>query len=151
MRPRADRRWLLLGADAALVGLVVLVTAPIYTLVDARWGTLVLRLAAALILGILLLEVHHAIVRRIQRDVPSSFDAALARPGAEPLGDRRLAQLEATVNAAVRSRQAFLEELWPRLTVLAGPRLTPPKPRRLGRGPSLRDLRAVVEAIERQP
>jgi hypothetical protein len=150
MRPEPDRRWPLLAADVALAGLVVLATLPIYTLVDARWRTLVLRLAAVVILGILLRQVHLAIARRIEREPASSFDVALATPVAEPRVDRRLAELESMVKAAVRSRQVFTRGLWPRLTALAGATLPAPKPRRLGRGPSLADLRAVIQAIERQ-
>ncbi len=146
----SERRWPLVAGAIVFVGLVALATLPAYTFVEPRWRPLVVRMAAALVLGVLLLQVHKRVARCIQQDVASAFDAALATAVVEPRVDRRLVELEATVTSAVRSRRSFERVLWPRLTALATAPLTAPVSRRFGRGPSLEALRSVIDAIERQ-
>jgi len=51
------------------------------------------------------------------------------------------------VRAARRSRGHFERIMWPRLTALAGRALVPPRAR-LGRGPTLGDLRRVIADME---
>jgi hypothetical protein len=149
---RAERRALPTAARyASLVGVVTFVTVPVYVFVEPASRGVVVRLAAALVLGIALLDLRGALVLRLARDAPSALDAARARPPAAPAVAPRLVALVADVRAAVRSRRHFEHVLWPRLRALS--RRAPPRPpaRSVGRGPGLETLRDVVAAIEREP
>jgi hypothetical protein len=59
----------------------------------------------------------------------------------------RFEELIDDVRATRRSRGHFERIMWPRLIALAGRPLAPPRAR-LGRGPSLAELRRVIADIE---
>jgi hypothetical protein len=133
---------------AVLAGVVLLATVPAYVYVEPSWRPLVARLAAALVVGITLLQLRRALVDRLARATASPLDEARARRGPGPAVPHHFVDLMDTVRGAVRSRRQFEEILWPRLVALAGRPLEPP-PRRPGRGPSLARLREVVTDIEK--
>ena len=135
---------------AVLGGVVLLATVPVYVYVEPAWRALVVRLAAALVLGTTLLHLRRVLVDLLDRAPASALDEARVRRGPGPGVPHRFQDLINDVRAARRSRRYFEQVLWPRLAALSSAPLEPPPPRR-GRGPSLAGLRAVVEAIEKQP
>lgn len=146
---RADRLLAPIIIRCALLGGVVLLAAvPVYVFVEAPWRTLVARLAVAFVLGVALLQLRGAVAARLARAGASPLEQELARPGNPPAVPLRFEELIDDVRATRRSRGHFERILWPRLTALAaGPLVRPPA--RLGRGPSLRDLRRLLAEIER--
>jgi hypothetical protein len=133
--------------SAVLGGVVLLVTVPVYLYVEPSWRPLVARLAAALVLGVALLQIRRALVEQVAAAGSSALDEARARGVAEPAVPHRFRDLTRDVRAALRSRRYFDEVLWPRL--LAFTSQPPPRPpARRGRGPGLAALRAVISAIE---
>lgn len=133
--------------SAALGGVVLLAAVPVYVFVEAPWRTLVARLAVAFVLGVTLLQLRSAVAARLALAEGSRLEQELARPGSPPAVPLRLEELMDDVRAARRSRGHFERIMWPRLTALAGRPLVPPRPR-LGRGPTLGDLRRVIAEIE---
>jgi hypothetical protein len=132
---------------AVLGGVVLLAAVPVYVFVEAPWRTLVARLAVAFVLGVALLQLRGAVAARLARAEGSRLEQELARPGTPPAVPLRLEELMDDVRAARRSRSHFERIMWPRLTALAGRPLVPPRAR-LGRGPTLGDLRRVITDIE---
>ena len=135
---------------AVLGGVVLLATVPVYVYVEPAWRALVVRLAVAFVLGAILLQLRRALVDHLDRAPASALDEARVRRGPGPGVPHRFLDLINDVRAARRSRRYFEQVLWPRLTALSSAPLEPPPPRR-GRGPSLAGLRAVLEALEKQP
>jgi len=135
---------------AVLAVFVLLVTVPVYVWVEPWWRPLVARAAAALVLGVTLLQLRRALAVWLGDGDASALDAARRRRGDEPGVPDQLLRLTGDVRAALRSRHHFDDVLWPRLAALAGRPLVRP-PGRRGRGPSLAGLRAVIADIERQP
>jgi hypothetical protein len=147
---RADRDALVVAVRCAVLGgLVLLFAVPVYVYLEAPWRGLVPRLAAALVLGIVLLELRAALVQRLARHDGSALEAARAPAAAEDTTSPRLRETEAGLRAALRSRRHFEQVLWPRLQALSTRPLSPPASRR-ARGPSLARLRAVIAALEAQ-
>jgi hypothetical protein len=147
---RADRDALVVTARCAVLGgLVLLLAVPVYVYLEAPWRAVVPRLAAAGVLGIVLLELRAALAQRLARHPASALDAARVPAPAETATSLRLRETAAGLRAARRSRRHFEQVLWPRLQTLATKPLTPP-PTRRGRGPSLAGLRAVIAALESQ-
>lgn len=130
----------------ALAGAVLLASVPVYVFVEAPWRPVVVRLAAALVLAVALLQLRGAVAGRLART--SALDEARARPEAPPSVPLRFLELIEDLRAARRSRRHFERSLWPRLTALASRPLVPPRVRP-GRGPSLAALRELIARIER--
>lgn len=146
---RADRLLAPIVIRCAILGgVVLLAAAPVYVFVEAPWRTLVARLAVAFVLGVALLQLRAAVAARLPRAGGSALEQELARPGNPPAVPLRFEELIDDVRATRRSRGHFERIMWPRLTALASRPLVRP-PARLGRGPSLRDLRRVLAEIER--
>jgi hypothetical protein len=145
---RADRRlvWALVRY-AVLAGAVLLAAVPLYFYLEVPGRALVPRGAAALVLGIALLELRGTLALRLADQGASALDAALVPPPVDDGVPHRLRETEASLRAALRSRRHFERVLWPRLVALADRPLTPPPPRR-ARGPRLRDVEALVARIE---
>ena len=143
-RPRLALRF------AALGGVVLLATVPVYVWVEPSWRALVARLASALVFGVVFLELRRALAERLADGGASALDAARGRREPEPDVPYHFQQLAGDVRAGLRSRQHFEKVLWPRLAALASRPLFRPPVRR-GRGPSLASLRKVIAAIEQQP
>lgn len=135
---------------AALGGVVLLVTVPVYVWVEPSWRTLVARVASALVVGVTLLELRRALAARLKDGGDSALDAARGRRWPEPGVPYQFLQLTSDVRAALRSRHHFDNVLWPRLAALVSRPLVRP-PGRRGRGPSLASLRKVIADIEEQP
>ena len=132
---------------AALGGVVLLATVPVYVFVEAPWRPLVARLAVAFVLGVALLQLRAAVAARLVRSGASPLEQALDRPGSPPAIPLRFEELIDDVRATRRSRGHFERIMWPRLTALASRPVAKP-PARLGRGPSLAALRRVIADIE---
>jgi hypothetical protein len=132
---------------AVLGGVVLLAAVPVYVFVEAPWRTLVARLAVAFVLGVALLQLRGAVAARLVRAGGSPLEQELGRPGNPPVVPLRFEELIDDVRATRRSRAHFERIMWPRLTALASRPLARP-PDRLGRGPSLGDLRRVIADIE---
>ena len=144
----ADRLLVPIAIRCAILGGVVLLAAvPVYVFVEAPWRTLVARLAVAFVLGVALLQLRGAVVARLARAGGSPLEQELGRPGSPPAVPLRFEELIDDVRATRRSRGHFERIMWPRLTALASRPLARP-PARLGRGPSLGDLRRVITDIE---
>ncbi|HEY2992028.1 MAG TPA: hypothetical protein VGM22_04395 [Methylomirabilota bacterium] len=135
---------------AVLAVVVFLAALPVYVWVEPSWRALVARLAAALVLGIALLQLRAVITERVEAGGRSALDAARFAPGPAPGVPYHVVELTSDVRTALRSRRYFETVLWPRLEALAGRPLVRPA-RRRGRGPSLAGLRAVIAAIEERP
>jgi len=135
---------------AALGGVVLLATVPVYVWVEPSWRGLVARLAAAFVLGVTLVQLRGALSEGLEAAGASALDATRARRGPEPGVPHHFQDLVGDVRIALRSRRYFEEVLWPRLQALAARPLARP-PLRRGRGPSLAGVRAVITAIEKQP
>ena len=129
---------------------VVLAALPVYVWVEPSWRALVARLAAALVLGVALLQLRAVVAEHLEAGGASALDAARFAPAAEPGVPHHAVDLTGDVRTALRSRRYFERVLWPRLEALAGRPLVRPALRR-GRGPSLAGLRAVIADIEQRP
>jgi hypothetical protein len=134
-------RWAILG------GAVLLATVPVYVFVEPPWRPFVTRLAAAIVLGLALLQLRRVLAERLARGEASALDGVHDRPESLPDVPYRLLELTDDVRAALRSRRHFEKVLWPRLMALTRRPLARP-PSRLGRGPSLAGLGEVIAAIE---
>ena len=135
---------------AVLAGVVLLTTIPVYVWVEPSWRPLVARLAAALVLGVALLQFRRVFADRLANGGDSALDAARGRRRPEPGLPHHFLDLASDVRTALRSRRYFERTFWPRLQALTSRPLVPP-PLRRGLGPSLASLRAVITAIEKQP
>jgi hypothetical protein len=148
---RADRSLPRIAARGALLGgVVLLATIPVYVYVEPSWRGLVARLASALVLGGLLLQLRRALAERLAQAGAAALDEARRRRGPEPAVPHHFLDLVNDVRAARRSRRYFEEVLWPRLAAFTPRPLVRP-PGRRGRGPSLARLREVIASIEKQP
>ena len=145
---RAERRPLATtGRYAILVGVVLLAAVPVYVYLEPNWRALFARLAAALVLGVALLELRGILAERVARPGASALDAARIPAAVEPAAPHRLLELAGSVRAGLRSRRHFEHVLWPRLVALARRPLVAP-PSRRGRGPSLAGLRNLIATME---
>ena len=148
---RADRPLAQVAAHAgAVAGVVVLATAPVYVWVEPSWRGLVARAAAALVLGIALLQLRRLLASRLDADGPWGVDEARRHPRPEPAVPHHFRNLASDVRTALRSRRYFQQGLWPRLVALA-PRPLERPPLRPGRGPSLAGLRRIIADAEEGP
>jgi hypothetical protein len=134
---------------AALAGVVLIVTVPVYVWVEPSWRPVVVRLAAAVVLGITLMQLRRALADRLEDADASPLDVARGRRTPEPDVPYHFEQLVRDVRAGIRSRYHFEKVLWPRLASFASGTVVRPPVRRV-RGPSLASLRKVIAAIERQ-
>jgi len=140
------------GVTARYVGLVaavLLFAVPVYIYVEPPWRALVARLAAAAVLGVVLLELRSVLARRTGRG-GSELDDARRRNAPEPGVPEPFLALMDDVRAAAWSRRYFDEVFWPRLTAFTPAPLARPAARSIGRGPSLASLRKVIIAIGSQ-
>jgi hypothetical protein len=153
-----DRGWArLLGGYAAFTGIVILVTVPVAIAVDPLRRPALMRVAAAIVLAVMLIDLVRAARALVQAQPPSPFEAALRPVKAATVIDRRFQALRDEVRFGITSANYWDRVLWPRLCELANrlpgrPRLTPPDrvPRRglLRRGPRLSALRAIIGKLE---
>lgn len=129
-----------------LVAGVLLFSVPVYIYVEPPWRSLVARLAAAAVLGVVLIELRAVLARRTWRG-GSELDDARRRNPPEPGVPEHFLALMDDVRAAARSRRYFEEVFWPRLTALTPDPPARPAARSIRRGPSLASLRKAITSI----
>jgi hypothetical protein len=142
-------------ACLAWAALAVAIAYPIYVSVDNAYQELVVRLAAAAILGIVMLHILSCIARRFEAEPQSRFDLAREPTSREVKIDPHLLDLFGEVRHSMKSRRYFENVLWPRLLALADrqklmlrrPALRWPA----ARGPSLISIGKLISSIERKP
>lgn len=148
---RADRPLALVAVRCAvLAGLVLLASVPVYVWVEPAWRPPVARGAAALVLGVALLQLRRTVAERLDEGGAWALDEARRHRRSEPAVPHHFLGLVSDVRTALRSRRYFERGLWPRLAALATRPVAPP-PARRGRGPSLASLRRALAEIERRP
>ena len=143
---------------ATLLTLVGLAALPIAVAAAPVNRPMVIRLAAAVVLAIVLVDIRGGARAALDED-PSSPRGRLGwrRPAARPSIDRQFTELLDDVRFGPASQRYWSRVAWPRLCALADrlpgrPLLVEPgrsRPRRwLGRGPSLAAVRDVVARLE---
>jgi hypothetical protein len=139
----------------AWAALAAAIAYPIYVSVGDAYQELVLRLAAAAILGIVILHIHSYIARGFEAEARSRFDLAREPMSREVKIDPHLLNLLGEVRHSVKSRRYFENILWPRLLALADRQqliLSRPALRwPAARGPSLISIAKLISSIERKP
>lgn len=155
-RPGDRRRWPSIVVGYLVLAVVVAIpTTVMYRFVEATHRPAVLRAAAGLVLGVLLLHVRAVARASLDAQLPSTFGVAPAPSPSTPLMDRLSPQLQDEVRFSASSERYFEHALWPRLRALhqrlgADEPLVKPRGRPwLGRGPSLRSLGELVTTLER--
>ena len=153
-----ERRWLGPFAwHAVLGGLLILVVVPLAIGLDPGRRPMVIRLAAALIVGLMLLDLVRAVRALSEAQPPSTFDAALEPMTTPVLLDPHFVDARDAIRAGAASEIYFSRVLWPRLLDLADrlpgrPVLQPPtrsRARRLfRRGPGVAALRGVIAVLQ---
>jgi hypothetical protein len=156
--PEPGRRNVRLVAGYALfAGLLILATTPIYLSAQPSTRGAVVRLAAGVFVGAILLPLGRALRRWIDAQPPSRFELALERTPAEPVLAAPFLKLRDEVRNSARDQRYFEHVLWERILALLS-RLpsgsgeviaAKPRGRRFSRrGPSLAALRDLIAAIE---
>jgi hypothetical protein len=152
-----ERRWPKLAAGYALLVLVLAgVTAVAFETAGAAYQPLVLRLAVALLVGVVLLHIRRSYFRGDPLwDPPSEFEARLTPEPVAPKFDASLVKIRGELGDAVKSRAYFDRVLWPRLKAVAAANhpggdeiAPPPKSRFAWRGPSPAVLAGLINRIE---
>lgn len=156
MGPTARRAWwgtmVSCLAWAALAGTVAY---PLYVWVANAYQALVMRLAAAVILGIAIRQIHIRMRGDLDAEPQSRFDLARKPRARVVVIDPRLQKLYGEVLRSAKSRRHFDTVLWPRLLALA---------QRLGvtlqsvpvrwpapRGTALSTIAKLLSSLERRP
>ena len=153
-----ERRGLrLLAQHIAFGGLVILVAVPVSFALDPAHRSVVVRLSAALIVGLILIDLIGMVRARFEAQSPSAFESALG-PGAAPVViDPHFREVRDEIRAGVASEMYFSRVLWPRLLALADrlperPALALPARSRnralFRRGPSVAALRRLIAVLE---
>ena len=149
-RTRAARAAMSYGG---LLVVVLVVVTPLSAALSPEQRPVALRLAAAVVLGVILVDAIRLLHERLEAQPPSRLDAL--RGAAEPPSDvdRHLRNLRDEMRAAAASDRYFHRVFWPRLHELAQRLPDPPAlavpPRSIARrllrlGPAPAALRALV-------
>jgi hypothetical protein len=156
MSPPRERRWpLLVAGYAVFIALVAGGAAPVYFILEPAKRPLVVRLAAALVMGVAVIHLMKMVRARLDARPPSDFELALEPPRREVSLDPQFVQIRNDLQFGASRSGYFDRVLWPRLVALAerpplGPapaRLVYPPGRFFRRGPSLITLRNLIAAI----
>jgi len=158
--PRApERRWPgQFIAYATLVGIVSLLTVPVYLGAEPRHRPAVVRVSAALIAAVLLRRMLRIAKDRVEAGASSAMDRALHGPRRVASLDPSFVKLRDEVRFSTTNQRYFERVLWPRLRRLRAGSASgvaetmgkPPGRRFWGRGPALATLADCVAALERQ-
>jgi hypothetical protein len=162
MFPPPERRWLrLLAGYLVFVGCLALIVTPLYLYVEFSHRPVVIRLAAAVVVGIALFHLRGIVRERIDAQPASAFELALRRAPMEPRLTPFFFKLWDEVRFSTTSQKYFERVLWPRVLALlargsggrppAVPPVMPAGRRLLRRGPSLGTLRNLIGRIEEGP
>ncbi|MBI4012359.1 MAG: hypothetical protein HY359_08640 [Candidatus Rokubacteria bacterium] len=155
MPPPPERRWPgLVASYTIFLTLLALAATPAYLFLEPANRPAVVRLAVALVVGVVLIHLLRVARARLAAQPPSAFEAALVPTRPEARHAPLFVTLRQEVRFSVARRSYFEHVLWPRLGELAAARGIPialPGARPLGRGPSLATLRDLVEKIEGRP
>jgi len=141
------------GAVALVVALVVGISTIQY-LVDQSYRVAAIRLVAAVVL--LLAVARIRAFARTAVEWPSSWEDRAGETTWAPATHGQFEHFHDEIRFSARSQQYFEHVLWPRLSALASHTPNPPagldKPagRRLGRGPSLAELGALLDVLEKR-
>jgi hypothetical protein len=134
---------------------VTAVAYPIYVSVGDAYQEVVVRLAAAAILGIVMLQIRSRLARGLEEEPRSRFDLAREPTSREVKVDPHLRELFGEVRNSVKSRRYFEHVLWPRLLALARRQALTLRPPALRwpttRGPSLISIAKLISTIEHKP
>ncbi len=156
MPRQRERRWpvVVLGY-AALCTIVLVLASVLYVAFDPSHRPLVVRLAVALIVGVVLLHLSNALRAACEDAPPSRFERALRGQRPQPRIDPHFERLCGDLRSGVASLRSFERVLWPRLLELADrlgdhgrASLAKPPGRLLGRGPSVDALEALIRQLE---
>lgn len=154
--PPRERRWpAIVAGYLVLLVVCAIVTTVVYRYAEPTHRPPILRAAAGLVLGVVLLHVRSVVRDSLESEPPSIFDGALARSPEVPVLDRLFEQLRSELTFGMRSVSYFEHVLWLRLTRLhqavgGDEALRKPLRRRwLRRGPSFEALDDVIRAVER--
>jgi hypothetical protein len=146
-------RWALAGY-VVLFAVVAAVTALLYDSAAPANRAVVIRLAVALVAGVLLIHIRRYFRGDPRWDSPSAFEDALMRKPVAFKLDSSFIKLREDIANAVSSRSFFDKVLWPRLCALARARghqidMSRPAERAWrGRGPSRRSIGALIDHVE---
>jgi hypothetical protein len=155
MSPAHERQWGATFARCVAWTLVVSAVAySIYLTVPDEHQGIVIRVAAAAILGTVLMHIQKRLRSEFDDQAPSRFDMAQEIRQRAAKIDPHFIELETELRHSLESRQYFDRVLWPRLQGLGerqGVTLKQPPLRWLAtRGPSLRDISELMSNIERK-
>jgi hypothetical protein len=139
----------------AWLAAVAIVAAGLYAWVGEDSRPVAMRLAAACVVAIGLMQAQRSLRRSLEDEPPSRFDLERRSTPAGTKIPFTFTKLHTEVRLSLASRRHFDGVLWPRLTALAKRQdtapLTPPS-RRLGRrGPRVRELAQLISSLENQP
>jgi hypothetical protein len=154
-RPR-ERRWPRITVGYMILVMVLAgITSFAYEAVPPTSQPLVVRLAVALLLGVILLHIRSYFRGDPLWDPPSEFENALVPERVAPKFDISLVKLRGELADSVKSRGYFDRVLWPHLqAIVAADRPDgeeiepPPKARFAWRGPSLAVLAHLIGRLE---
>ena len=116
MPPPHERRWPRIAVGYTILLLVLAgITAFAFETAGAAYQPRVLRLAVALLLGVVLLHIRSYFRGDPLWDPPSAFENALVRERIVPKFDASLVKLRGELADSIKSRAYFDRVLWPRL------------------------------------
>jgi len=156
MPPRRERRWPKIAAAYVVFMLLLAgITSFAFETAGAAYQPLVLRLAVAVLLGIVLMHIRSYFRGDPLWDPPSEFENALIPERIAPKFDASLVKLRGELADGVKSRAYFDRVLWPRLKEIAeatgaGEIERPARPRLPWRGPSLSTLAGLISRLEKR-
>jgi len=156
--PRPERRWPGITAGyAVFTTLLAIASTPIYRAVEPVQRSLVARVSAALLLGVVAIHLTTRARARIDAQPSSDFEVALEAVPSAPKLDSHFVELRDELAYSIRRFRYFDRVLWPRLLALwtrlslRGERapLSKLHPRSFGRGPSLPAVEELITRMER--
>jgi hypothetical protein len=156
MPPLHERRWPRIAVGYTILLLVLAgITAFAFETAGAAYQPRVLRLAVALLLGVVLLHIRSYFRGDPLWDPPSALENALVRERVVPKFDASLVKLRGELADSIKSRAYFDRVLWPRLGAIAaaydlgGDQIErPPKTRLPWRGLPLAALVGLISRLE---
>ncbi len=152
-----EHRWVKIVAGyGLLVAGTIFVAAVVFHAVEPIHRSMVIRLAAGLLVGVALIHLASHRRRNLLPESPSDFERALARRPPPPKLDPAFIRWRDEVRSSLRDSRYFRQVMWPNLQNLARQRglgapeieRLLPAGRRFRRGPSLRQLARIVERLE---